>query len=223
MPGGRETCRCVGGGPVFPRVQGCAWVGAGFTGAPESREAPKRAYEGAVAPPTPGHLNWALSRQSSTLGRWERWYRRVWATLRGASLSVMACFSAATLRSWSAISRSVCTQGGAWVPACAPPHPSVRGGPPPSPVPSLWGPWRQEEVQRHLGPHGAPGHLGGTRPPALPKDQSLGGSKGRPESPGSERCQARAAFLLAPGGASCQSVSGQGLWTPPRSPGFSPA
>lgn len=59
------------------------------------------------------YLNCAASRHNSTLGRSDRWYRRVWATRRGASLSLMACFRAATWCSWSAISLSVCT--GWWV------------------------------------------------------------------------------------------------------------
>lgn len=63
----------------------------------------------------PQHLNWAASPAQLHVGPVERWYRRVWATFRGASLSLTACFNAAMLCSWSKISRSVCTQDSLWV------------------------------------------------------------------------------------------------------------
>ena len=89
----------------------CACGVGVFVGVPGAEGGLEGPGLGAVVRPTPGlHLSWAVSRHSSTLGRCERWYRRVSATFRGASLSLMACFNSATLCSWSVISRSVCTQ-----------------------------------------------------------------------------------------------------------------
>lgn len=76
---------CVGGqvgASVFPLYICRAVCWGVFKGAPEAEEAWGRVDGACVVegdqpspgrPPWPQHLNWAASRHSSTLGRWERW------------------------------------------------------------------------------------------------------------------------------------------------------
>lgn len=108
----RELCPCET--PVSPQlIYGSVCIGKGCSWGSQRLRGPGQRLGGGRGRglARPGlHLNWAVSRHSSTLGRCERWYRRVCATFRGTSLSLMACFSSAMLCSWSAISRSVCTQ-----------------------------------------------------------------------------------------------------------------
>ena len=160
----------------------------------------------------PQHLNWAASRHSSTLGRWERWYRRVWATFRGASLSLRACFRAAMLCSWSVISRSVCTQDGPWVnPALGLIHTGWPvGHPRPGSYPHRTAPW----VNPHPKPYpvllGAVRKKGGCARPPQPchgHPEARGGAGGGQQSSVHSGSVLRAPALRSP-----DPDPGQVLW-----------